>query len=61
MNDFDWLAGSAVYSSIAVDNWPGGCLLNLQEHNMIPTNATVSKDSDFGVIKLVYKNFVLLF
>ena len=32
-----------------------------QEHQSILTNATVSKDSDIGVIMVIYENFFYLF
>ena len=32
-------------------------LCTLQEHQTIPTYATISKDSNFGVIMAVYEKF----
>ena len=32
----------------------------LQEHQSILTNATVSKDSEIGILMVVYENFFLL-
>ena len=38
-----------------------GFLCTLQEHQTIPTNATISRDSDFGVIMAVYDIFFTVF
>ena len=36
------------------------CLITLQEHQSILTNATVSKDSEIGILMVVYENFLKL-
>ena len=33
------------------------CLITLQEHQSVLTNATVSKDSEIGILMVVYENF----
>ena len=34
---------------------------SLQEHQWVLTNGTVSKDSDFGFMMVVYENFLKYF
>ena len=66
---------SSVSVSTLIDfnamNWPGGVaisylhrlhhwLITLQEHQSILTNVTVSKDSEIGILMVVYENFFKL-